>query len=299
MRHLRQPKRLSAFTLIEILVVVAIIALLVAILLPSLSKARAQARNAACLSNLRQFGIAANAYAVESKGLIPAGGSQYDFAHEAANPGEFIPQINWQQIVMKMFSNKTRYKWVNDIDIDNQPIFHCPERQQIEAEPFLDYSVNALNPSGGSATGNDWNEVKFWNFSSLKRLSDIAYICDTAPTSENGELEVFRVNWEEGTTPNSNNEVGGKPGIDGYDIWLGKHLPDNMTMDNAAFNSGNRFTRRAARKMHLNVFTNMVFMDSHAESVRAPDEAFPLMERYEFWLRKFGIKDPERVSRMP
>ncbi len=59
---MRSGKRAPAFTLIEILVVVAIIALLVAILLPSLQRAREQAKIALCLSNLRSLGVAASAY---------------------------------------------------------------------------------------------------------------------------------------------------------------------------------------------------------------------------------------------
>lgn len=56
----------SGFTLIELLVVVAIIASLMAILLPSLSRARENARNAVCLNNLRQMGVADMMYADEN-----------------------------------------------------------------------------------------------------------------------------------------------------------------------------------------------------------------------------------------
>ena len=65
-------RREKAFTLIELLVVISIIALLMAILLPSLGKAREQARRATCMANLRSIGQGIYLYAHDNDGrLVP------------------------------------------------------------------------------------------------------------------------------------------------------------------------------------------------------------------------------------
>lgn len=64
-------RRRGGFTLIEILVVVAIIALLVAILLPSLRNARESAKTTACMANLRQIGIVNQMYLNDFNNYFP------------------------------------------------------------------------------------------------------------------------------------------------------------------------------------------------------------------------------------
>src|SRR5256714_2053260 len=64
-------KSSRAFTLVELLVVIGIIAVLIGVLLPALSRARQTALSAACMSNMRQVGNAALMYAMNFKGWYP------------------------------------------------------------------------------------------------------------------------------------------------------------------------------------------------------------------------------------
>src|SRR4051812_14467628 len=79
-------QKTAAFTLVELLVVIGIVALLLSILLPALARARQVARQTKCLSNLRQIGLADAMYVAQSKDWhtpgywgfsVPGGGWPY------------------------------------------------------------------------------------------------------------------------------------------------------------------------------------------------------------------------------
>jgi len=78
--------RVSAFTLVELLVVIGIIALLIGILMPALAKARQSAQSVQCLSNLRQQGQAVVMYANNNRGYLPQclGNALYRFSQSTA-----------------------------------------------------------------------------------------------------------------------------------------------------------------------------------------------------------------------
>jgi prepilin-type N-terminal cleavage/methylation domain-containing protein len=80
---LHRRRSLHGFTLVELLVVVAIVALLLAVLLPSLSKARESARRAICLANQHQLHLAATIYSNEWQGWLPYRGTSPHGPHMA------------------------------------------------------------------------------------------------------------------------------------------------------------------------------------------------------------------------
>jgi prepilin-type N-terminal cleavage/methylation domain-containing protein/prepilin-type processing-associated H-X9-DG protein len=69
-QHVRRSAR-RAFTLIELLTVIAIIGILAALVIPTVGTVRAQAKQAQCVSNLRQLGLALATYAEQNRGAFP------------------------------------------------------------------------------------------------------------------------------------------------------------------------------------------------------------------------------------
>src|SRR4028118_1359145 len=77
MQHTHSRSKGNAFTLIELLVVIAIIAILAAILFPVFAQARSKARQAACLSNQKQIGLAVLQYVQDYDETYPRSNRAY------------------------------------------------------------------------------------------------------------------------------------------------------------------------------------------------------------------------------
>jgi prepilin-type N-terminal cleavage/methylation domain-containing protein len=100
-----------AFSIIELLVVVAIIAILAALLIPSLANARESGRRAACLSNLHQIGLAVRVYAADNNSSIPFGPAAppivttIDFYPCTGSPTSLISLLNGAPVGMGLMLN--------------------------------------------------------------------------------------------------------------------------------------------------------------------------------------------------
>ena len=138
----------KAFTLIELLVVISIIALLIGILLPALGAARMTARSIACLSNLRQLGVAHALYAAENKqNIVPLQQDPDDTNFGGGNTLFWFEILADSMVSQKRDSSGNR----NDFITEN---FVCPE-----------FDVSRTDSAGGnSKTGYGMNSRVIDNY---------------------------------------------------------------------------------------------------------------------------------------
>jgi prepilin-type N-terminal cleavage/methylation domain-containing protein/prepilin-type processing-associated H-X9-DG protein len=124
-------KRNRGFTLIELLVVIAIIAILAAMLLPALAKAKEKGSRIACLSNLRQWGMALNMYLDDNQNVFP------DFSiptTAAGAPGGYNQDnINWAYLTAFQAAGSGNGAWFNALP------------PYVSQKPLWQYASNPTN----------------------------------------------------------------------------------------------------------------------------------------------------------
>lgn len=177
-------RRQAAFTLVELLTVLAIISVLAAILLPVLSSARGKAREIVCNSNLRQIGLAFRMYTQDYDEAYPWGVDPTD---------RYTPQI-WStypsfqaQIPFMPMIHEALQPYVKSRDV-----FSCQSDSGYDVEDFTGESLDA-RPSSFKRFGTSYNyrtEITFLHSTegSIKFPSQVNVLMDAAGAWHGGRV---------------------------------------------------------------------------------------------------------------
>jgi prepilin-type N-terminal cleavage/methylation domain-containing protein/prepilin-type processing-associated H-X9-DG protein len=175
-----------AFTLIEILVVIAIIALLAAIIFPVFSRARESARAISCLSNLKQIGMGLAMYSEDYAGRYPIAGGE----------------ISWDAVD----SSTGNGPWMQQMQsyLKNRQVFHCPSDGDSEYSYFLGSRAAyvAVTPPAFAAT--DTRRIEY----------PTAFVVSGDTFSRNGSFEVTDADKDDYSQNCVGGEVNGTPSIE-------------------------------------------------------------------------------------
>ncbi len=165
----------KGFTLIELLVVIAIIAILAAMLLPALSKAREKARQAVCMSNLKQIGLAFMMYAQDYDGYFPPlRYKKSDGVHSYSYP-QILSDGNYLKYPNTYFSSD---------GITAKGVWRCPSAKHVGEPGGNGGGYGVCIDTWGNHKGprfplpNEYPSIPFIKYSKVNRPSKIFLIGD-------------------------------------------------------------------------------------------------------------------------
>jgi prepilin-type N-terminal cleavage/methylation domain-containing protein/prepilin-type processing-associated H-X9-DG protein len=161
------PKRKlaeRAFTLIEVLVVVAIIALLVSILLPTLKRAKEQAKRAVCAAHMHQLSLGVFSYANDHRGSGPMRGFKTYTVSETEHEAGVPPGRSDVKVLTNL--GLLYKKWIGS----QQDILYCPANYANTRDLVPDFEASA--PAGGWKTL--WDGNVYWTFGGLNYAFPLA-----------------------------------------------------------------------------------------------------------------------------
>jgi prepilin-type processing-associated H-X9-DG protein/prepilin-type N-terminal cleavage/methylation domain-containing protein len=146
---LQRPRGKSAFTLMELLVVMAIIAILSALLLTAVSRAKGRAQQAQCANNVRQLGIALLGYLAENH-AYPLGRNMTQAAIASGT-------VYWQQILQESELGSTKTNSFHHLV--RQGVWKCPNANEPANYPTDGYVSYGYNLYGVEWNGNWTNSL--------------------------------------------------------------------------------------------------------------------------------------------
>ncbi|MBC7288436.1 MAG: prepilin-type N-terminal cleavage/methylation domain-containing protein [Armatimonadetes bacterium] len=238
----------TAFTLVELLVVITIIAILAAILFPVFARTRERARSTSCQSNLRQLGTAFSIYRSDYDGRMP-----------------FMVYYN--------ASNGLYYRWIHVLypDVNNRQIFECPSKK-LRYDFASDLPPYPTPPVAGN---QPLNTSYFYTFC-LPRGSSLIGLYEAMDETQvkdtSGTIMVMDGWFFEGAGATWNYPLFYAPYADAQELadWVNWRLPTKYYFQNDVGG-------RAVMEMlhNHNGFVNVCYFDGHVKSInRAVPEDF-------------------------
>ncbi|MGV3615382.1 MAG: prepilin-type N-terminal cleavage/methylation domain-containing protein [Fimbriimonas sp.] len=175
-----------AFTLIELLVVIAIIAILAALLFPVFAQAKAAAKAASCLSNLKQIGIAWPLYAGDYDDTMPLSTQPYTgpVPANAQNPSQYPLYANWTTDASARKGGADPKGGSLQPYMKSTAITDCPGAQGLPNTNGMDpvaYGVNVSIAYGSDVlTGETGTVFQTLNYSRVSHSAETILYGDTA-----------------------------------------------------------------------------------------------------------------------